>query len=227
MTNILVVDSETLIRDGLRALLSKADDIDVIGESGTGTDAIRICLHHQIDVVVLDIQLPDLNGLTATARLTALPCPPKVLVLTSLDAEQNVLQALDAGARGFLTKSATTEQIVNAVRLVASGGSAIMPGTLLNLLGEGRLRSPQRARAAHAKLAALNERQREILTFVGRGQSNAKIARALRMSEGTVKTYISRILSLLDVENRTQAALLVYDAGLLDNATETRPRTCG
>lgn len=139
-----------------------------------------------------------------------------MLILTNLASDQNVLQALHAGASGFVLKTAGPDCIVNAVRLTAAGGCATMPDLVKELLGAARLQSPQRARTARARLAVLGDRQREILALVGRGHPNAHIGRQLGMTEGTVKTYLSRILTLLEVENRTQAALLVYDAGLLD-----------
>ncbi|WP_371655868.1 MULTISPECIES: response regulator [unclassified Streptomyces] len=224
MIRVLLVDDETLIRSGLRALLSTADAIEVVAEGASGTDALRLAVQHPADVVLMDIQMPGMNGLAATAALTALPQPPKVLLLTNLDADENVLQALAAGAHGFLRKTASPDQIVNSVRLVASGGTALMPEQVRSLLGEARLQSPQRARTARARLAELNDRQREILVLVGHGHSNAHIARTLRMTEGTVKTYLSRILGLLGLENRTQAALLIYDAGLLSGGSD-KPST--
>lgn len=215
MIRVLVVDDEPLIRSGLRSLFGATEDIEVVADAESGPDAVRACLRDPVDVVVLDIHMPEMNGLAATARLTALPHPPRVLVLTNLASDQNVLQALEAGASGFLLKTAGPDYIVSAVRLTAAGGCATMPELVKGLLGAARLQSPRRARTARSRLAVLNERQREILALVGHGHPNAHIGRQLGMTEGTVKTYLSRILTLLQVENRTQAALLVYDAGLL------------
>ncbi|WUC77081.1 response regulator transcription factor [Streptomyces sp. NBC_00536] len=142
--------------------------------------------------------------------------PPRVLILTNLGSDQNLLQALDAGASGFVLKTAGPDCIISAVRLTAAGGCATMPDLVKGLLGAARLQSPRRARTARARLDVLSDRQREILALVARGDSNARIGRKLGMTEGTVKTYLSRILTLIHAENRTQAALLMYDAGFTD-----------
>lgn len=216
MIRVLIVDDEPLIRSGLRTLLAGAGDLDVVGDAASGDEAVRRCLRDPVDVVVLDIHMPEANGLAVAAKLTALPRPPRVLILTNLGSDQNLLQALDAGASGFVLKTAGPDCIISAVRLTAAGGCATMPDLVKGLLGAARLQSPRRARTARARLDVLSDRQREILALVARGDSNARIGRKLGMTEGTVKTYLSRILTLIHAENRTQAALLMYDAGFTD-----------
>ncbi|MEV8020873.1 response regulator transcription factor [Streptomyces sp. NPDC086554] len=222
MIRVLVTDDEPLVRFGLRMLLNTADDIDVIGEACDGTAALARARELAPDIVLTDLRMPGMDGITATRQLTALPNPPAVLVLTTFDTGEGVTEALQAGAAGYLLKDAPPEQVLSAVRLVAAGGTVLASASAARLLesssraaGASRIPPEQRRR-----LSMLGEQQREILGHLGGGMSNAQIARRMYLTEGTVKAYVSRLLTTLKVENRTQAAILAHQGGLLEEATQ-------
>jgi DNA-binding NarL/FixJ family response regulator len=214
---VLLVDDDPLVRAGLRMILSSADDLEVVGEAGDGAEAGTAVLMHRPDVVLMDIRMPGVDGLTATAALTARPHPPKVVVLTTFGLDDYVLRALEAGAAGFLLKDTPPRDLIAAVRVVAAGDAMLSPSVTRTLIGHvaGAGESARRA-AAQNRLAALTDREREVLVAVGRGLSNAEIGRELYLSEATVKTHVSRLLLKLDCANRVQVAILAHEAGLLD-----------
>ncbi|MEV6977370.1 response regulator transcription factor [Kitasatospora sp. NPDC093806] len=219
MIRVLVTDDEPLVRFGLRALLEAADDITVVGEAADGAAALAQARALAPDLVLTDLRMPGMDGITATRQLLALPNPPIVLVLTTFDTEEGVTEALQAGAAGYLLKDAPPEQLVGAIRLVASGGTVLAPASAAHLVNASRDRATQPARVPpdqRRRLEKLNDQQRELLRLVGGGLSNAQIAQRMYLAEGTVKAYVSRLLSALAVENRTQAAILAHIAGLLD-----------
>jgi DNA-binding NarL/FixJ family response regulator len=212
---VLLVDDDALVRAGLRLILSAADDVEVVGEAGDGTDAVAAVREHRPDVVLMDIRMPKMDGITATAALRHLPQPPQVIVLTTFQADAHVLSALRAGASGFLVKDTPPEEIINAVRVVASGDAIISPSVTRTLLTHfGDVDASDRHRAAAQRLATLTERELEVATAIGTGASNAEVAASLYMSEATVKAHVSRLLTKLDASNRVQIALAVHDAGL-------------
>jgi DNA-binding NarL/FixJ family response regulator len=214
---VLLVDDEELVRFGLRTILEHADGIEVVGEAGDGAEAVGAVLTLHPDVVLMDIRMPRVDGLSATRAILAQPYPPKVAVLTTFHLDEYVFAALEAGACGFLLKDTPPVEIVAAVRALAAGSEMLSPAVTRRLIAEfvsSRAR-PQRAEAL-ARLEALSEREREVLILIGRGLSNAAAARTLFMSEATVKTYVSRMLTKLDLANRTQAAILGHAAGLLE-----------
>jgi DNA-binding NarL/FixJ family response regulator len=215
---VLLVDDDPLVRAGLRMILSSADDIEVVGEAGDGSEAVDAVRAHRPDVVLMDIRMPDVDGLAATASVTALPDPPKVVVLTTFGLDDYVLRALEAGAAGFLLKDTPPRDLIGAVRVVAAGDAMLSPSVTRTLIGHvaGAGDGGRRA-AALARLAPLTEREREVLVAVGRGLSNAEIGRELYLSEATVKTHVSRLLLKLDCANRVQVAILAHEAGLLVN----------
>ena len=214
---VLLVDDDALVRAGLRMMLSSADDIQVVGEVGDGAAAVTAVQTHRPDVVLMDIRMPDVDGITATVRLRALSKPPHVIVLTTFHIDDYVLRALRAGASGFLLKDTPPDEILNAVRLVAAGEAILSPAVTRTLLGHmGDNDADERQSTALQRLAELTEREREVAIAVGRGKPNADIAAELYMSVATVKTHVSRILTKLDLNNRVQIALLVHDAGVLD-----------
>ncbi|MFI1829238.1 response regulator [Streptomyces sp. NPDC020412] len=221
---LLVVDDDPLVRAGLSFMLGGAEDLEIVGEGSDGSDVPALVARLAPDVVLMDIRMPKVDGLTATEELRRRPDAPEVVVLTTFHADEQVLRALRAGAAGFVLKDTPPAEIVTAVRRVAAGDPVLSPAVTRQLMshvagGAGAAtgsRFPRRAAAA-GKVAGLAEREREVAVAVGRGHSNAEIAAALYMSVPTVKTHVSRILAKLGFNNRVQIALLVHDAGLLDD----------
>ncbi|MFE9725426.1 response regulator [Streptomyces sp. NPDC005794] len=215
MIRVLVTDDEPLIRAGIRMILSSADDIDVVAEAANGQEAVEIARSQRIDVALLDIQMPVMDGLTALAELRRAAPQVRVLILTTFGERQNVLRALTGGSAGFLLKDSAPAELMRAVRAAAAGEAYLSPGAtrhVVDSLASGG--ATDRAEAARRRLEELTARERDVLALLGEGLSNADAGRRIHMSEATVKTYVSRILSKLGCENRVQAALLARDAGL-------------
>ncbi len=217
MIRALVIDDEALVRTGLRMILESADDIAVVGEAGDGADAVEAVRRSLPDVVLMDVRMPQLDGLAATTAVRALDDPPNVIILTTFDLDDFVFRALQAGAAGFLLKDTPPREIAAAVRAVADGTATLSPKVTATLIDSyvDRRAAPRRA-AALRRITELSDREREVLQLLGSGQSNAELAKRLFVSEATVKTYVSRLLTKLDLTNRTQAAILAHEAGLLD-----------
>ncbi|MFD6311386.1 response regulator [Streptomyces nigra] len=213
---LLLVDDDPLVRAGLSLMLGGADDIEIVGEAADGADVGPLADRTRPDVVLMDIRMPGVDGLTATERLRARQDPPQVVLLTTFHADEQVLRALRAGAAGFVLKDTPPAEIVDAVRRVAAGDPVLSPTVTRQLMDHaaGTVADTRRAHARE-RLTALNDREREVAVAVGRGLSNAEIAGELYMSVATVKTHVSRVLAKLDLNNRVQIALLTYDAGLL------------
>lgn len=210
---VLLVDDDALVRAGLRIILSSAEDLEVVGEANDGASCLAAVREHRPDVVLMDIRMAEMDGITATAALRRLDTPPQVIVLTTFHADEHVISALRAGASGFLVKDTPPGDIINAVRLVASGDAIISPSVTRTLLSHfGDAGAAERRRVAEQRLAALTDREREVATAIGAGASNAEVAASLFMSEATVKAHVSRLLAKLDVTNRVQIAILVHDA---------------
>jgi DNA-binding NarL/FixJ family response regulator len=217
MARILIVDDDALVRAGLRMILESAEDLEVVGEASDGADVGEAVQRHLPDVVLMDIRMPRVDGLTATTALGRLPNPPKVIVLTTFDLDDFVFRALQAGAAGFLLKDTPPRDLIAAVRVVAEGEAMLSPGVTKRLIGhfaaDPRV---ERKRQATTRLEGLTDREREVLVEVGKGLSNNDIGKALFMSEATVKAHVSRLFVKLDAANRVQVAILAYEAGLLD-----------
>lgn len=217
---VLIVDDDPLVRAGLSMILGGVPDLLVVGEAADGSEVPAAVAAYAPDVVLMDIRMPRLDGLAATEALRALPRPPEVLVLTTFDADDQVLRALRAGAGGFLLKDTPPAEIVRAVHRVAAGEATLSPTVTRRLIdhvtgpGTGAGPDPRRERALRL-LAGLSEREREVAVALGQGRTNAEIAAELYMSVATVKAYVSRLLTRLDLNNRVQVALLVHDAGLV------------
>ena len=216
---LLLVDDDPLVRAGLSLMMGGADDIEIVGEAADGSEVEALVDRTRPDVVLMDIRMPSVDGLTATERLRGRADAPQVVVLTTFHADEQVLRALRAGAAGFVLKDTAPAQIVEAVRRVAAGDPVLSPTVTRQLMEHavGTGADTRRTRACE-RVTALNDREREVAVAVGRGLSNAEIAATLFMSVATVKTHVSRILAKLDLNNRVQIALLAYDAGLLDGA---------
>ncbi|RKN05791.1 response regulator [Streptomyces radicis] len=212
---VLLVDDDPLVRSGLRLMLSAAPDLEIVGEAADGAEVPALVERHAPGVVLMDIRMPGMDGLTATERLRALPDPPEVLVLTTFNADEHVLRALRAGAAGFVLKDTPPGEIVASVRRVAEGDPVLSPAVTQRLIAHVTGAGLD-ARRARRRLAALGEREREVAVAIGQGKSNAEIAAALYMSVPTVKTHVSRILAKLELNNRVQIALLAHDARLAE-----------
>jgi len=212
-TRVLLVDDDALVRAGLRMILSSAEDLEVVGEVDDGAKAVLAVRQHRPDVVLMDIRMPDMDGITATAAVRQLEVPPHVIVLTTFQADEQVMSALRAGAAGFLLKDTPPGEIVSAVRLIASGAAMLSPSVTRTLLAHlGDAQASERRRIAEQRLATLTEREHEVAVAVGSGASNAEVAAALFMSEATVKSHVSRLLTKLDAANRVHIAIVVHDA---------------
>lgn len=210
---VLIVDDDALVRAGLSLMLDGAHGIAVAGEASDGDEVPAAADAHAPDVVLMDLRMARVDGVTATRRLRSRPNPPEVIVLTTFDADEDILRALRAGAGGFLLKDTPPEEIVSAVRRVAAGDPILSPRITRRLMDRAVTESGahQRARAA---LARLTPRERDVVLAVSRGRSNAEIGAELFMGVATVKAHVSSVLTKLDLDNRTQIALLAHDAGL-------------
>jgi DNA-binding NarL/FixJ family response regulator len=211
---VLIVDDQVLVRSGFRMILESRDDLEVVGEAGDGEQAIRLAGQTRPDVVLMDVRMPGLDGVSATARLTAAADPPKVIILTTYDLEEPLYAALRAGASGFLLKDVRPADLVEAIRVVA-GGDALLAPTATRRLLDRFLVTDLTPAARSGSLDRLTEREREVLTLLARGASNAEIGDRLTVTEATVKTHVSAILRKLGVRDRVQAVVLAYDLGLV------------
>jgi DNA-binding NarL/FixJ family response regulator len=212
---ILIVDDDPLVRAGLAMIVDTAPELTVVGEAADGTEVVAAVDTHAPDVVLMDIRMPTLDGLAATELLRARPDPPEVIVLTTFQADAYVLRALRAGASGFLLKDTRPAEILAAITRVAAGEPILSPAVTRQLIAHlTETGVNARQQQAHDLLERLSAREREVAEAVGQGRSNLEISGELFMSVATVKAHVSRILAKLDLNNRTQIALLAHDAGL-------------
>ena len=217
MIRVLLVDDQHLVRAGFRMILEAEDDLAVVGEAANGRDAVDLVPSCRPDVVLMDIRMPELDGIEATAGIRAGASrrgapQPAILVLTTFDLDEYVFSALRAGASGFLLKDTPPEQLVDAVRVVARGDALLAPSVTRRLIDDFARRSPV---AAPPGLASLTERELDVLRLVARGLNNAEIAAELYLGEATVKTHLGRVLTKLDLRDRVQAVVLAYQCGLV------------
>jgi len=211
---VLVVDDDALVRAGLAMLLAGARDIEIVGEAADGSEVAQAVAEHTPDVVLMDIRMPVMDGLTATEQLRERDGAPEVIVLTTFEADDYVLRALRAGAGGFLLKDTPPADIVRAVQAVAAGEPMLSPAITRRLIGrltDGE--GDERQTCARERLDLLTEREREVAVAIGLGMTNAEIGRQLYMSVATVKAHVSHMLEKLELNNRVQIALLAHDAG--------------
>ena len=214
MIRVLIVDDQALVRDGFRMILELDDEIGVVGEAEDGKAALAAVAKLRPDLVLMDIRMPGLDGLETTRRLMLQPDPPKVLVLTTYDADEYVYDAMKAGASGFLLKDVRKGQLVRAVRTVAAGDSLLDSGITKRLIERflGRSRLPP---DGEALIRQLSTREMEVLKLIAAGLTNAEIAERLVLGESTVKTHVARILAKLDLRDRVQAVVLAYESGIV------------
>jgi len=217
MIRVLIADDQALVRGGFRLILEAQKDIEVVGEAEDGNDALAKAHELRPDVVLMDIRMPKMDGLEATRRLLSEDGDSRVLVLTTLDADEYVYEAMKAGASGFLLKDVRPEQFADAVRVVASGDALLAPVITRRLI-EDFVRRPPPGSGPPAELAELSERELEVLKLIAQGLSNAEIAAALFLSEATVKTHVTHILTKLRLRDRVQAVVLSYECGLVQPA---------
>ena len=212
-TSVLVVDDEALLRTAFSSLINAEDDLEVVGEAADGRRAVQLATGLSPDVVVMDVRMPVMDGIEATRRITA-ACGSRVLILTTFDLDEYVFEALRAGASGFALKSRPLEELLSAIRTLAAGEALLAPSVTRRLIahfaGQARPREPREPRG----LAELTEREREVLSLIAHGLSNAELAQTLHVSLPTAKTHVSRILTKLGARDRTQLVVLAYESGL-------------
>ncbi|MFI5884359.1 response regulator [Streptomyces sp. NPDC051554] len=211
---VVLADDQQLIRTALRMVMADIEDIEVVGEAGTGAEAVRLTEQLAPDVVVMDIRMPGMDGIEATSTITASSSTARVLVLTTFDDDDYVYGALRAGASGFLVKDMALDDIIGAVRIVAAGDALIAPSVTRRLIRDFASSRPEPVRVQR-ELTGITEREREVLTLVGSGLSNTEIAAELHISVATAKTYLTRLFTKLDARDRVQLVILAYEAGLV------------
>jgi DNA-binding NarL/FixJ family response regulator len=217
MIRVLIADDEPMVRTGIRSILATDPDIEVVGDAADGSEAVEQAHRHRPDVALLDIRMPNGDGLTAAQQIrTTLP-DTAVIILTTFGEDEYIARALDYGAAGFLLKALDPRDLIAGVHAVANGGACLSPIVAQKVIAELRKTSPSRGYAARARVAALAPRERDVLALLGAGLSNADIAKRLHLVEGTVKSYVSAILTRLKVRNRVQAAVIAVEAGLVND----------
>ncbi len=211
---VVICDDQPLIRAGLRALLQTQSDIEIVAEAADGAAAVAIAVKLKPDVVLMDVRMPGIDGITATDQITHAEYPCRVLILTTYDRDEYVFDALAAGASGFLLKDARPEDLLSGLRIVASGEALLAPSVTHRLISLFA-RYPRAPQLAATAVSQLTEREREVLVLIIRGLSNAEISASLHISENTVKTHVARILSKLGLRDRVHAVIYGYETGLV------------
>ncbi|MBQ1052052.1 response regulator transcription factor [Micromonospora sp. C51] len=220
MIRVLIADDEPMVRAGIRSILTADADIHIVADAADGRTAVEQARRHRPDVAVLDIRMPGVDGLTATRQIRADLPETAVIILTTFGEDEYIARALDYGAAGFLLKALDPRELIAGVHAVASGAACLSPVVAQRVITELRRSGPSRGQAARTRVAALAPRERDVLALVGSGLSNADIAKRLHLVEGTVKTYVSAILSRLEIRNRVQAAIIAVEAGLVDHPSK-------
>lgn len=217
MIRIVIVDDMEMIRSGFALILDNEDDMAVVGQAADGAAAIDVCRHRNVDVVLMDIRMPVMDGIEATEFILTLPDAPRVLVLTTFGLDDYVTAAIGVGASGFLLKDASADTLVSAVRSVAEGDAVLSPAVTRVIVDQARLGDGvSRRRTDVAGIEDLTDREMEVLQELAKGLSNAEIAEALFLSEATVKTHLGRVLAKLGVRDRVQAVIAAFEAGIVD-----------
>jgi DNA-binding NarL/FixJ family response regulator len=214
---VVLTDDQPLVRAALQMVITDTEDIEVVGEAGDGAEAVRLTEELAPDVVVMDLRMPGMDGIEATRLITKGPGPAHVVVLTTFDDDEYVYGALHAGASGFLVKDMALDDILSAVRIVAAGDALIAPAVTRRLIKDFTSR-PAASPARRTELGGITDREREVLTLVGRGLSNTEIAGELCISIATAKTYLTRLLAKLNARDRVQLVILAYESGLVSTS---------
>ena len=218
---VLIADDQAMVRAGFAALLDAHEGIRVAGQAANGEEAVAMAARLEPDVILMDVRMPQLDGIGATRRILAPDSPatraPRILMLTTFDIDDYVYDALQAGASGFLLKDALPEELVHAVRVIAAGDALLSPSITRRMIAQFAAQKPRAPRAA-AALGTLTEREREVLVLLGQGRSNSEIADALFIAEQTVKTHVGKVLAKIGARDRVQAVIFAYDAGLAEPA---------
>ncbi|MDS1272532.1 response regulator transcription factor [Lipingzhangella sp. LS1_29] len=216
MIRVLLADDEAMIRAGVIAILGNDPEIEVVAEAGDGREAVELALSHRPDIALIDIRMPKLDGLAATAELRRVLPEVPVVILTTFGEDAYIARALGDGASGFLLKAGDPRELITGVRAVAEGAAFLSPRVAQRVISELTGQRMNRGQEAARRVGELTDREREVLALVGAGMSNAEIARRLHLVEGTVKSYVSGILTRLEVRNRVRAAILAYEAGIVE-----------
>jgi DNA-binding NarL/FixJ family response regulator len=214
MIRVLVVDDDNLMRAGLTMIIEQTSDVSVVGEAEDGRQGVLAARRELPDVVLMDVRMPVVDGIEATREIVSLLNPPRVLILTTFELDEYVFNALDAGASGFLLKRTPPEQLIEGIRTVAAGDALLSPSVTRRLIAEFARRPVERELSPG--LAELTEREREVLVAMARGLSNAELAEELYISENTVKTHVSRVLTKLGARDRVNAVVMAYQGGLME-----------
>ncbi|GAB2328838.1 response regulator [Streptomyces variabilis] len=210
---VVLADDQPLVRNGLRVLMADAPDIDVVGEAGTGAEAVQLVRDTEPDVAVMDIRMPGMDGIEATGLITAAAGATRILILTTFDDDEYIYGALRAGASGFLVKDMALDDILGAIRVVAAGDALIAPSVTRRLIAEFAARQEP---APHPRpVGNITQREREVLTLIGRGMSNSEIAAHLYISVATAKAHVARLLTKLEARDRVQLVITAYEIGLV------------
>lgn len=217
MIRVLIVDDQAMVRAGFRMIIEADPDITVVGEAGDGAEALEMCAHDRPDVVLMDVRMPRMDGIEAATRLLSNRHgdTPRVLMLTTFDLDDYVYAALRAGVSGFMLKDAPAEQLVEAIRVIASGDALLAPSVTRRLMEDISRRPARDASMLTPGLDTLTEREHEVLRLVAKGLSNAEIADQLYLGEATIKTHVGRMLMKLNLRDRVQAVVLAYESGLI------------
>lgn len=215
MIRVLLVDDQAMVRVGFRMIIETEPDLTVVGEAADGLEAIELVHRCRPDVVLMDVRMPRMDGLEATARIMAAQSAPRVLMLTTFDAEDYVYSALRAGASGFLLKDAPAEQLIEAIRVIHRGDALLAPSVTRMLIADVARRPSVDPATAAPGLDELTDRELEVMRLLARGLSNAEIAEALYLGEATVKTHVGRVLAKLELRDRVQAVVVAYESGLV------------
>jgi DNA-binding NarL/FixJ family response regulator len=213
---VLIVDDQALVRAGFRMILEAEEDMEVVGEAADGREAVAETRRLRPDVVLMDVRMPDVDGIEATRRLLGAGADAKVVMLTTFDMDEYVYDALRAGASGFLLKDVPPEQLIAGIRAVAGGDALLAPSVTRRVIEEFVRRPPSSVRTLSPKLDDLTARELEVLKLIARGRSNAEIAAELFVSETTVKTHVAHVLMKLDLRDRVQGVVLAYESGLIE-----------
>ncbi|MFF2523951.1 response regulator [Streptomyces liangshanensis] len=212
---VMLVDDQMLLRTGFRMVLAAQPDMEVVAEAGDGAEAIENLRTTAVDVVLMDVRMPRLDGVEATRRICAEPNPPKVLILTTFDLDEYAFSGLKAGASGFMLKDVPPSELLSAIRSVHSGDAVVAPSTTRRLLDRFAPLLPTADKPRNKDMERLTEREREVMMLVAQGLSNGEIAGRLVLSEATVKTHVGRILTKLGLRDRVQVVVLAYESGLV------------